>query len=624
MFEKYVRHGWRLVPLLRGDKLTGQRGWNEEALTLDTEEDVAGVQQAGLAHAYSGTCAIDIDDIRESYRYLLKFGINLKSIYRSPDAVRLLSGRKNRAKLLFSLPEPLASVKIVTEVNGKKKNIIDFRCATKGGKTVQDALPPSIHPSTGKPYYWEYGDDMVGHWSNLPPLPKELLDFWLSQQTPETAEKTKAAEDAWTAEELRPYLERLNPDADYNDWLHVGMAIHHGTGGADSGLDLWDEWSSVGTKYRGRKDLVPHWRSFHGSGITVEYLMMQQTADPSVFDEVTEDPEEEEKRRKQFEPVHVAEWVSRPPPKWLIRDVLPEGDLAMIFGPSGSGKSFFAMDIAMAVASGYDWRDNVTMNGPVFWIAAEAAGSVRNRALAYAKFNNIKLPESDLWIVGDTPALGDVKHVRTLGEHAARLKPRMVVVDTLAAASGGANENSGEDMATILAACRALHKISGGLVLLIHHSGKDKDRGSRGWSGIKAAMETEIEVEELPTGERRAGITKQRDGEAGVDYPFRLVPITLDPFENEPQSSCAVESTEAVHVGAPELHHGILHMVMLILYQQGPETTRSAFLAEAREAATRARMEEDFLEEILDEALATLAENNFLILTDSDIVVNLR
>ena len=624
MFDEYVRHGWRLVPLTRGDKLTGQRGWNEQALTLDTVEDVEGVRQAGLAHAYSGTCAIDIDDIRESVKYMREFGIDLKAIYTAPEAVRLLSGRKNRAKLIFSLPEPLASVKIVTVVDGKKKNIIDFRCASKGGKTVQDALPPSIHPGTGKPYYWEYGDDLAGDWRNLPELPPELLEFWEQNQTPDTPEKSDL-EELWTVEDLEPYLESLDPDVDYNDWLSVGMAIHHGTGGSDAGLDLWDQWSSGGSKYQGKKDLLPHWRSFRGTGITVEYLLMQQVASPDVFEEVEPDVVAKVKEAQKFEPVHVSEWVNRPPPKWLIREVLPEGDLAMMFGASGSGKTFFAMDMAMAIASGYDWRDHPTEKGPVLWIAAEGAGSVRNRALAHAKYNQLHLTDSELWIIGDTPSLSDVGHVRALGEHAHKIKPRLIIVDTLAAASGGANENSGEDMSVVMAACRALHKISGGLVMLIHHSGKDRDKGSRGWSGIKAAMDTEIEVALEATGERIASITKQRDGEADVQYPFRLMPVPLDPFDEVPQISCAVEITDAVQVAAPELHLAWLALVIGVLANCGSLTVkRSTYLSKSRDLAVQAGADEDLVDEYLEEALLTLAASNRVLLSNDEITVLVR
>ena len=103
------------------------------------------------------------------------------------------------------------------------------------------------------------------------------------------------------------------------------------------------------------------------------------------------------------------------------------------------------------------------------------------------------------------------------------------MIDTLARATPGANENSGEDMGKALKHCQVIHRITGALVVLIHHSGKDQSRGARGWSGIRAATDTEIEVTKMGNA-RRAQISKQRDGEDGLLFGFELVevPFGLD------------------------------------------------------------------------------------------------
>jgi len=541
-FVKYVRHGWRLIPLEIGDKLPRQRGWNREELTLSEPKDVEGVQSAGLAHAYSGTCAIDIDDVKASREYLKQFDINLKAMFMAPDAVRILSGRKNRTKLLYQLPDPLQSIKIIAPINGIQTNIIDFRCATSNLLTVQDALPPSMHPKTRKPYRWSYGNDLTGDWRNLPVLPENVLAFWMAQIHERNAIKEKT-DIVYSADELTDLLKGLDPDVDYNQWLKIGMAVHDASSGSREGIEIWDEWSAQGSKYKGKKDLVPHWRSFRGSGITVDYLLMHQIADIEVFDDITST--EKVKKRKKFESIPISEWVKRPPPKWIIHDTLPQSDLAMMYGASGSGKSFFAMDLALSIATGTRWRDKDTAQGTVLWIAAEAAGSMINRAKAYAQHYGTKLTNS-FRIMIETPDLNMVEHVRDIGIDARKHKPLLIVVDTLTAASGGANENSGQDMAKILAACRALHKISKALILLIHHSGKDVTKGARGWSGIKAAMQTEIEINLLESGERIAKIVKQRDGEQDIEFPFQLLPIDLPDSNGVAQSSCIVEAQEGV------------------------------------------------------------------------------
>lgn len=555
-FLNYVRHGWRLIPLDLGDKRVRQRGWNREELALSEPADVEGVQSAGLAHAYSGTCAIDIDDVIASQKYMLNFDINLRELYTAPDAVRILSGRKNRAKLIYSLPEPLQSVKVIEEINGIKTNIIDFRCGTADGHTTQDALPPSIHPLTKKPYYWSYGDDLIGDWQNPPPLPECIKAYWLSQIHERNTIKEKSGVE-YSSEELAGLLKGLDPDVDYNQWLKIGMAVHDASAGSREGIEVWDEWSATGSKYQGKKDLVPHWRSFRSSGITVDYLLMHQIAEPSVFDDVTDQPEVvveagevegKKKKAERFQITRVGEWVNRPPPKWIVRDLLPQADLAMLFGQSGSGKSFFAMDVAMSIATGRRWRDKDTISGSVLWVAAEAAGSIRSRSLGLSRHNNVNLKEADFWIMDDTPDLANVDHVRSIAKRALTVKPVIIIIDTLAAASGGANENSGQDMAVILAACRVLGKITGALIWIIHHSGKDQSKGARGWSGMKAAMQTEIEVVQAPTGERIARIVKQRDGEQDLEFPFRLVPINLADHDGVPQSTVAVEAIDGVFI----------------------------------------------------------------------------
>jgi len=542
-FLKYVHHGWRLIPIEVGDKSPRQRGWNREELTLSEPDDIEGVQAAGLAHAYSGTCAIDIDDIQSSLRYMQQFDIDLKEMYMAPSAVRILSGRKNRAKLIYKLPKPLQSIKIIDTVNGLQVNIIDFRCGTADGLTVQDALPPSIHPITKKPYYWSYGDDLVGDWENLPDLPENMLTFWISQIHERNTDKEKT-DIAYSTEELVGLLENLDPDCDRDQWLRIGMAVHSASDGGRQGIEVWNDWSAKGEKYQGQKDIVTCWRSFHGSGITVDYLLMHQIADVEVFEDITDAvPQEKVKKRKKFRSILLSEWVKRPPPKWLIHNTLPQADLAMMYGAPGSGKSFFAMDLALCIATGRSWRDKDTEKGDVMWIAAEAAASMINRAKAYMLHHDVALTDS-FRIIVETPDFNMVEHIREIGLEAKKYRPVLIIVDTLTAAAGGANENSGQDMAKILAACRALHAASRALILLIHHSGKDASKGARGWSGLRAAMQTEIEMDQLANGERIAKIAKQRDGEQDIEFPFRLLSVDLPDVDGVSQTSCVVESEE--------------------------------------------------------------------------------
>jgi hypothetical protein len=102
----------------------------------------------------------------------------------------------------------------------------------------------------------------------------------------------------------------------------------------------------------------------------------------------------------------------------------------------------------------------------------------------------------------------------------------VVIIDTVHASMAGGEENSAKDMGVVLGHCRAIQEATGGLVVLIHHSGKDSERGARGSSAIRAAMDTEIEVMRNEGDQRTARITKQRDGEDGITVAtFELRPL---------------------------------------------------------------------------------------------------
>ncbi len=302
-FRDYVANGWALCEFSRGEKgPTGPAavGWNTRARAITDPQRVNGMVQGGLLHALSGTAALDIDHMEEARKYLLGHGVNLDDLLGARDAVQISSGRANRAKLLYRLPAPLVSKKLgryVVEdiVTGKPKtyHALELRCATRQNLSVQDVLPPSIHPTTGLPYEWRYGDPLAGSWRNLPLIPPALQALWETVAAhPEepTHEPVQPVTDRpplteLQVAELRSYLGFHDPDGPYDEWVGVGMALHDATGGAPEGLALWDEWSRQGTKYgaaaAGQLPQYPHdkWHSFTaGHGYTIGYLKSKAPA----------------------------------------------------------------------------------------------------------------------------------------------------------------------------------------------------------------------------------------------------------------------------------------------------------------------------------------------------------
>ncbi len=268
----YIAHGWKLCAIESGTKGPRRKNWNLASNALKAPP--APGTGVGLMHAFSKTACLDFDDLERATAWLAEKGIDAQALLEAPDAVKIVSGRPNRAKLLYRLDKPLRSFKLAD-------GALELRCATSTGKSLQDVLPPTVHMKTGKPYTWEYGDLADGNWRNLPPLPDAVRTLWesLIARPEQPAEHTATQldpEDEAAINNLREKLTHRDPDCGYEEWLRVGMALHHGASGSLQGLDLWNEFSARGSKYPGREKLAAHYASFKLDGdyrkITVAYL----------------------------------------------------------------------------------------------------------------------------------------------------------------------------------------------------------------------------------------------------------------------------------------------------------------------------------------------------------------
>lgn len=274
--DAYIRHGWSLVPIPPGTKGPATKGWNRKENALVSQASLPQGHGIGLAHAYSGTMALDIDDWdRAAFELMLK-GINLQALYDAPDAVIVDSGRAGRGKLLYAMPFGLAlpSKKLTADTI----MYLELRCGTTNGLTSQDVIPPSRHPLTNQPYRWAG----KGHWSRLPQIPAPLLDLWMSLIHVE--ENVKNEHDIadmsirCTWDEASEMLSHINPDVSRKQWVDCGMALHlleTQTGEQGRGFQLWNEWSARGAKYKGVGEIQTQWRSFRsdkGSLVTVGTL----------------------------------------------------------------------------------------------------------------------------------------------------------------------------------------------------------------------------------------------------------------------------------------------------------------------------------------------------------------
>jgi putative DNA primase/helicase len=256
----------------------------------------------------------------------------------------------------------------------------------------------------------------------------------------------------------------------------------------------------------------------------------------------------------RLRPLTVAEIRAMPAPPWLVREIVQSRSLLLVYGASGSGKTFLMLDLALGIARGCRWFDCRVRQGGVIYIATE--GHLKLRLDAYMQHNgltdaeltpfralstslNLLDPDADL-----APLLEALREAANdMGGVA------FVVLDTLNAMMAGGEENSSQDMGRMVAVGRRIMETLDCTVAYVHHGGKDEDRGARGHSCLRAAVDSEIKVKD-DKGQRVATITKQRDGHTGTDLFFRLVPVDLGPAADpdadpdERDGSCIVEQAQ--------------------------------------------------------------------------------
>lgn len=219
---------------------------------------------------------------------------------------------------------------------------------------------------------------------------------------------------------------------------------------------------------------------------------------------------------------------------YLIEDLLPKSGPAVLYGDSGSGKTFFALELAAAVAMGGEWAGRHVEGGPVIYLCAEGQSGFRNRLAALVDADRISR-EAPFALIStaidlqQTDGEGFERLLATTKEIAGKVgSPALIVIDTLSKTFGAGSENS-DDMVSYVANCERIAEIFDCLTLIVHHRPKSgENRGERGHSSLRAGVAASILVESISGGTIRTATTKKlKDGPADQSISFRLTPVPL-------------------------------------------------------------------------------------------------
>ncbi|MET9782656.1 AAA family ATPase [Nocardiopsis alba] len=229
-----------------------------------------------------------------------------------------------------------------------------------------------------------------------------------------------------------------------------------------------------------------------------------------------------------------------PDPEPLIDNVLYLDSLAWMQGKPGSGKSFLAIDWAGRVGLGLPWRDNEVTRGTVLYLIAEGVSGVRQRVRAWERRAQSRM--DDVRFLPVAVQLMNHGEKEAFVALVAEIRPVLVVIDTQARVTVGADENSSQDMGRLVAAADDIRRASGACVLLVHHEGRSGDN-MRGSTAMEGAATTIVRV--LKDGPHvRLECKKQKDA-----APFSPVLLKL---ESDGDSAVFVSGSDAGHITPSE------------------------------------------------------------------------
>lgn len=349
--------------------------------------------------------------------------------------------------------------------------------------------------------------------------------------------------------------------AELNEFLRgadVVVLPDHDPVGQDHALDVAKHLQGVAAHVR-VLDLGQHWPEMPKKGDVSDWIEGGGTADAM-----------------QAMVERAADWTPAPQPHvskfgslrwedigtsavgytWFIEDIIPMGEISLVFGDTGSGKSFNMFDMAMAAARGINWNGRNVERGLVVYVAAEAGKGFAKRKIAYALQHKLE-PSDPLPFVlctkrpdffhDDSDALALIEEIKAIARMY-DLPLVCIVIDTLSALAPGMNENASQDVSMVRKRLVMMQEAFNAAIVLVHHKPKNGTT-PRGHGSLTADFETTVEFETLTdkrtdTGKtiHKATVRKQRESKSGASWEFTL-PV-VDVGQNKwgnPETSCAVE-----------------------------------------------------------------------------------
>ncbi|TVM16449.1 hypothetical protein DPQ33_12625 [Oceanidesulfovibrio indonesiensis] len=249
------------------------------------------------------------------------------------------------------------------------------------------------------------------------------------------------------------------------------------------------------------------------------------------------------------------EMTSEPAPiEWLVRGYLEAQTLSVLFGASGSMKSFLAIDLGMSIATGTPWHGFRVQNpGSVLYIAGEGFQGLRKRLRAWSVAHDVQ--HAPFYTAERGVQFPDKTAAAEVRQEAQRLEqpPQLIIIDTLSRSLVG-DENNAADMSAFIQGLDELRHDLQCAILIVHHSGWSEKERSRGSSALRAALDFEYRLD-VHDEIRLLKATKVKDHEHPPDLAFEVEEVATgwtDPETGDEINSCVLRRSEAPEALKPK------------------------------------------------------------------------
>ena len=289
--HRMVDMGYEIVPIKKGKKAPVLPGWQDIRATHDDVDTWSGNghKDGGIGVLCRKTIAVDIDCHDRKLNYDLIHWLK-ENIGQSPIRV----GKKPKCIMPFRVEGGFTKIR-----SSEYEDAEGSKHAVEILADGQQFVAFGIHPQTNQPYQWVNGISIADTpWTKLPVITREkaqaFVDYFERRASERGWELVRKGVEAVqhdpddlshlrpklnaTAQEMRELLEKIDPDAHHDDWIKVGMALHHQFDGELEGLELWDDWSATGAKYQ-PGECERRWETFDSDGktpVTAAFIKRQE------------------------------------------------------------------------------------------------------------------------------------------------------------------------------------------------------------------------------------------------------------------------------------------------------------------------------------------------------------